>query len=90
MEENLENFDGKCYVFDNRNGIDVNTINPKNISKCYHCNISCDTMINCMNTVCNKHTTMCQNCYDSLDSCCSIECMNSNTKRDLYVDYFKN
>ena len=43
-----------------------------------------------MNTVCNKHTTMCQNCYDSLDSCCSIECMNSNTKRDLYVDYFKN
>ena len=90
MEENGENFDGKCYVFDNRIGIDVNTINPKNISKCYHCNISCDTMINCMNTVCNKHTTMCQNCYDSLDSCCSIECMNSNTKRDLYVDYFKN
>ena len=32
MEENGENFDGKCYVFDNRIGIDVNTINPKNIS----------------------------------------------------------
>ena len=88
MEENGKDFDGKCYVFDNRIGINVNTINPKNISHCYNCRKPCDIMVNCMNTVCNRHTTMCKSCYESLDSCCSKECMNSETKRNLYVDFY--
>lgn len=89
-EEQGEDFEGKCYVFDNRIGIDVNKINPKNISFCYHCNKESDTMINCMNTKCNKHTTMCQQCYNSLDGCCSETCSKSETKRDLYIDFFSN
>ena len=88
MEEKGEDFDGKCYVFDNRIGIDVNQINPKNISFCYHCNIESDTMVNCMNTKCNRHTTMCQDCYDLLDACCSETCSKSETKRDLYINFF--
>ena len=32
-----KNFDGKCYVFDNRLTVDVNSVNPTIISKCYNC-----------------------------------------------------
>lgn len=88
MEENGEDFDGKCYVFDNRIGIDINKVNPKNISVCYNCKQKCDTMVNCMNTVCNKHTTMCKKCYIDFDCCCCLACSISKTKRNLYADYF--
>ena len=82
-------FDGKCYVFDERIGIDVNTVNPKIISKCYTCGIQSDTMINCINNLCNRHTTMCKECYSKFESCCSVECSKSNKKRTNIIDYFK-
>ena len=84
-EENGEDFDGKCYVFDKRIGIDVNKVNPKVISFCYNCNIACDNMINCFNTLCNRHTTMCNECFKNLKNCCSKECAESNNKRRLCI-----
>jgi UPF0176 protein len=80
-----KDFDGKCYVFDDRVGIDVNKINPKIVSNCYICNTETDDMKNCMNTVCNRHTTICKDCYLKYDYCCSNECMNSETKRKVFL-----
>ena len=89
MDANGEDFVGKCYVFDDRVGINVNKINPKNISKCYVCQIPFDIMVNCMNTICNRHTTICKVCYKNYDYCCSKECSLSFTKRKIYIDYYK-
>jgi len=76
-----EDFDGKCYVFDDRITKDINIINPKIITKCYICNKEDDTMVNCQNTLCNRHTTMCNMCYVKMQGCCSKYCTQSDTKR---------
>jgi UPF0176 protein len=83
-----EDFDGKCYVFDDRIAIQVNSINPKVISNCYICEMSCSAMVNCMNTRCSRHTTICKKCYNKYDSCCSEKCKTSIFKRSEYIDYF--
>lgn len=82
-----ENFDGKCYVFDERITKDINKINPKVISKCYICECSEDTMVNCMNTRCNRHTTICKKCYIEMEGCCSEECIKSEYKRSIQEIY---
>ena len=87
LEENGKDFDGKCYVFDSRVAIDVNRINPKVITKCYSCEEDCDKMINCMNTKCNRHVTMCYQCYDLFDSCCSVKCKESGNFRKKIILY---
>ena len=76
-----EDFLGRCYVFDNRLSVDVNTVNPETISKCYGCGKPSNTMINCMKTTCNRHTTMCETCYTGWNNTCSKECSLSPTRR---------
>lgn len=88
MEEQGEDFQGECYVFDSRITKSVNRKNPKIISKCYICKIKCNTMVNCMNTLCNYHTTICKDCYYKMDCCCSEKCSNSINKRKVYLDYY--
>lgn len=78
-----EDFDGKCYVFDDRILKDVNFVNPKVISKCYICKCSEDVMVNCMNTRCNRHTTICKKCYEDMNGCCSEECKKSEFRRSI-------
>ena len=85
-----EDFLGKCYVFDGRISIDVNQINPEIISKCIKCKNTCQYIVNCMNTYCDKHMIMCYDCYQSSRGCCSIECQNSNKKRKIIPNYYKN
>lgn len=84
-----KNFDGKCYVFDDRIAIDVNKVNPKKISRCYICDCIEDIMVNCMNTRCNRHTTICKKCYFKLNGCCSYNCKFSKHKRPIQQDYYK-
>ena len=81
LEEGGENFEGKCYVFDNRVAIDVNKINPKVISKCYVCNTTSDHMVNCANTVCNRHVPICETCMEKMEGCCCEDCKSAPTKR---------
>ena len=88
-EVNGEDFDGRCYVFDDRITKEVNTVNPKIISRCYTCNILEDVMVNCMNTLCNRHTTMCKDCYIKMEGCCSDSCILSDTKREIQRDYHR-
>jgi len=87
-EEDGQDFDGKCYVFDDRITKNVNLVNPVEISKCYICSKKCSVMVNCMNTKCNLHTTICKKCYYKMDYCCSFTCSESDTKRNIYIDYF--
>jgi UPF0176 protein len=81
LEEGGENFDGKCYVFDNRITVDVNSVNPTVISKCYICDEPCDRMINCANAECNTHVPVCHKCGTEMEGACSAECKAHPGKR---------
>jgi UPF0176 protein len=76
-----EDFEGKCYVFDNRIAIDVNKVNPVVISKCYICGTACDRMVNCANPECNIHVPICEKCGKDYEGACSIACKNHPLKR---------
>ncbi|HCN82987.1 MAG TPA: hypothetical protein DIT07_05105 [Sphingobacteriaceae bacterium] len=76
-----KDFEGKCYVFDNRVAIDVNSVNPVIISGCRNCGQTTPKMINCANPECNEHFTQCDECGNKLDGCCSEECQEHPRKR---------
>jgi UPF0176 protein len=76
-----EDFEGKCYVFDNRLTVDVNQVNPVVISTCYNCGKHTDKMINCANPECNEHFTQCDECGTKLEGACSTGCQNHPRKR---------
>lgn len=76
-----KDFDGECYVFDNRIKVPVNTVNPVVISHCWNCETHTTKMINCANPECNEHFTQCDSCGDKLEGCCSKECNEHPRKR---------
>jgi UPF0176 protein len=76
-----KDFEGKCYVFDNRLSVDVNSVNPVVISRCFNCGKETPKMINCANPECNEHFTQCDECGWELDGCCSAECKTHPRKR---------
>ncbi|MCP2042062.1 rhodanese-related sulfurtransferase [Pontibacter sp. HSC-36F09] len=76
-----EDFEGKCYVFDNRVAVEVNSVNPKVISKCHVCGTVEDRMVNCANPVCNLHVPICEKCGWELEGACSTECKEHPEKR---------
>jgi UPF0176 protein len=68
-------FEGKCYVFDERIMVDVDTSpNAKVVGKCAICANSCDIYRNCANKYCNKHFIACDDCNTALTNTCSEEC----------------
>lgn len=81
LETDGEDFEGKCYVFDNRIAVDINKVNPKIISHCYICGTECDRMVNCANPWCNRHVPICEKCGWEYDGACSLECKNHPDKR---------
>ena len=81
IEEGGEDFDGKCYVFDNRVAVEVNKINPTVISTCHVCGDICDRMVNCANPECNLHASICESCGTKLDGTCSTECQEHPARR---------
>jgi len=81
IEEQGENFDGQCYVFDNRVAVDVNKVNPTVVAKCFVCGTQTERMVNCANPTCNTHVTICPSCGIALDGACSVECQNAPEKR---------
>lgn len=81
LEEGGENFDGKCYVFDNRLTTAVNSINPVVISKCHICGTDCDRMVNCANPDCNEHVPICEKCGEEMEGACSMTCKENPRKR---------
>ncbi len=81
IEAGGEDFEGKCYVFDNRVAVDVNKVNPKIISTCHVCGTISGRMVNCANPVCNLHVPICENCGWELEGACSAECKEHPEKR---------
>jgi len=81
LEAGGEDFEGKCYVFDNRLTVDVNQVNPKVISTCYVCGTPSDRMINCANNECNIHVPMCEDCGWKMEGACSEACKCVPNKR---------
>ncbi len=81
-EANGKDFDGKCYVFDNRVAVDVNTVNPTIVSTCFNCGATTAKMINCANPECNEHFTQCDDCGQAMDGCCSDACKEHPRKRE--------
>ncbi len=76
-----EDFEGRCYVFDDRVSIPVNNINPTIIGKCRHCEVPSEKMINCANPECNDHFIQCDACGEQREGCCSEACQNHPAKR---------
>jgi UPF0176 protein len=72
-------FEGKCYVFDSRISVDINTPKKKKIiAECYHCHKPCDRYINCCNAVCNRQFVCCSDCdLQHMSSCCD-ECKSNS------------
>ena len=81
FQEGGEDFDGKCYVFDNRIVAEVNSVNPTVISKCHICDEACDRMVNCANPECNKHIPICEACAEKMEGACSDKCRTHPKKR---------
>lgn len=81
LEEGGEDFEGKCYVFDNRIVVDINKTNPKVLSRCFVCNTESDRMVNCANPVCNNHIPICEKCGWEMEGACSSACKSHPEKR---------
>ncbi|MCS6916388.1 MAG: rhodanese-related sulfurtransferase [Chitinophagales bacterium] len=76
-----KDFDGKCYVFDQRITVDVNQVNPTLISYCALCGKPSARFINCANEICNKHFICCELCAQHMKGCCSESCRNHPGRR---------
>lgn len=81
LEAGGEDFEGKCYVFDNRVTVDVNNINPTVVSTCHVCDTQSDRMVNCANPKCNLHVSICEKCGWEMEGACSEACQKHPEKR---------
>lgn len=81
LEAGGEDFEGKCYVFDNRIVVDINKVNPVTVSQCFICDTECDRMVNCANPVCNNHIPICEKCGWEMEGACTPACKVHPEKR---------
>ncbi|MGP4079627.1 oxygen-dependent tRNA uridine(34) hydroxylase TrhO [Pseudalkalibacillus sp. R45] len=74
------NFDGKCFVFDDRLTVDVNrTEDKKVVGKCLHCGQEAEQFVNCPIDECDKLHIACDTCRENYQNCCSDVC------KDVYL-----
>lgn len=70
-------YEGKCFVFDERIAVPVNTSETaKVLGNCIHCNANDDTYRNCAHKFCNKLFLACGACNEKFANTCSVECQN--------------
>lgn len=74
-------FEGQCYVFDNRVVQTVNVENPSVVGACKLCGTATEKMINCANAACNEHYLVCDKCAEEMLGCCTKECLDSPQRR---------
>lgn len=78
-----EDFEGSCYVFDQRVVVPVNHVNPDVLGHCKLCDGATEKMINCASPECNAHILICDACAVQFEGCCSEACL-ANPKRRAY------
>lgn len=67
-------FEGACYVFDERIGVPVNRANPSIISVCQHCQTPSERYRNCAFPDCNAQFFCCPDCETSFGKYCNATC----------------
>jgi UPF0176 protein len=68
-------FEGKCFVFDDRMVVPIDTSeNAVVVGKCKRCETSCDTYRNCANKMCNDLHLSCDACAESSHNTCQDSC----------------
>ncbi|MGK0184660.1 MAG: UPF0176 protein [Verrucomicrobiales bacterium] len=73
-----EHFEGQCYVFDQRIGVDVNRSDDRTIvSQCVNCDGPVERYVNCRNTACNAQFFICESCEQEHGRFCKTECATS-------------
>lgn len=72
-----ERFEGKCYVFDERIGVDVNGVDADVVGRCLHCGCPCDRYLNCAWSMCNAQYFCCDACEETSTGYCSQGCQNA-------------
>lgn len=81
-----EGFEGKCYVFDERIGVEVNrTSGAKVIAHCKWCHEPCDIQINCTYTRCNERHFCCPTCQAGHEGYCDPVCREAVLSTQLAV-----
>jgi UPF0176 protein len=81
LETDGSDFEGKCYVFDNRLTTEINKASSQVIAHCHVCHTNCERMINCANPWCNVHVPLCKPCGEQLEGACSKVCQQHPDKR---------
>jgi len=69
-----ERFEGKCYVFDERIGVEVNEVDRTVVGHCLLCGVSCDRYLNCAWPPCNAQYFCCEACEREATGYCSPVC----------------
>jgi len=68
-------FEGLCYVFDERVGVEVNhTETRRVISQCRHCGVEQPQYANCRLAECNEQIFVCPSCRESVGVYCNESC----------------
>ena len=69
------NWEGKCFVFDDRGAIEIDTKKQDiKYSQCNICFVPCENNQTCR--VCNKEYLMCADCDPLMENTCSKFCRN--------------
>lgn len=89
QKEAGRHFEGKCFVFDDRLAVPVQTEQAEPVGRCLISGVPCDTYLNCANLNCNCLFICCEEAATKMDGCCSEECRKSVWKkpfnpRDVY------
>ena len=69
-----KDFDGKCYVFDDRLSVEVNTVNRIVVGKCHRCKNESENITNCKYPRCNNHVIICKKCCKKFKTTCCNKC----------------
>lgn len=69
-----ENWDGKCFVFDERISVPVNQVNPTVVGRDYFTGEPCERYVSCANPECNKKILASEESEHRYLRACSPEC----------------
>jgi UPF0176 protein len=69
-----ENYEGECYVFDQRIGVPINHVNATIVSSCCHCGQKSARYINCAYPPCNAQHFCCEVCEKTSQRYCAEDC----------------
>ncbi len=81
-----ENYDGECYVFDQRIGVPINHVNATIVSSCRHCGQKSSRYINCAYPPCNAQHFCCVACEETSQRYCGEACRVSADQAESKAD----